>query len=263
MATKDNPGPALVDISGLKDHVKMAVLEASTDDATVESLKKLSIPLLIPYKDTLETASAEIDQLKTKASENENKIDYLTQQIEDLQTRCDDLEQQGRKASMRVFGVPENTPGTTDEKILSLINGNMKMQLPIVLEDIEVSHRVGPTRPPPSTGDQNALPQDGDPNTVTKHPRAILVKFAIRRVKSRVMEERKTLKDNHCKDTNGRDSRVYIQDDLTKRRANMYYQARQLKRAGSIKDTWVSFCKILVKDNHDHIKTVNSAKDLR
>ena len=78
MATKDNPGRALVDISDLKDHMKMAVLEAFTDDATVGSLKKLFIPLFI-YKDALETANAEIDLLKTKASENENKIDYLTQ----------------------------------------------------------------------------------------------------------------------------------------------------------------------------------------
>ena len=91
---------------------------------------------------------------------------------------------------MQVFGVPENTPGTTDEKILSLLNGNMKMQPPIVLEDIDVSHRVVPTRPPPSTGDQNVLPQDGDPNSVAKHPRAILVKFANLHVKSRVMVER-------------------------------------------------------------------------
>ena len=62
-----------------------------------------------------------------------------------------DLEQQGRKGSVRVFGVPKTTEGTTDTKILSVLDEQMKLDPPppppppppIVIEDLEVIHRLG------------------------------------------------------------------------------------------------------------------------
>ena len=153
-----------------------------------------------------------------------------------------------------MFGIPEDTPGNTDTKILSLCNKNLGLEPPLVLDDLEVTHRV--SRPP-------AVPNPNDDSAQSPpKPRPILVKFASKRVKGRVMDERSTLKDNPLKLDNGNTVKIYIQGDLTKRRANLAYRARQLKNAKKILVSWVSNCKILVKDNYNRITLVNDTQDL-
>ena len=65
------------------------------------------------------------------------------------------------------------------------------------------------------------------------------------------MDARWNLKDNSYQKQDGSTSAVYISDDLTKRRANLAFQARKLKRDKRILDTWVTNRKVLVKDNLD------------
>ena len=77
------------------------------------------------------------------------------------------------------------------------------------------------------------------------------------------MDARKMLKTNPPKDNNGVPLKVYVADDLTKRGVNLAYQARQFKRAKRIADTCVMYCKIYIKDNHNHIKLTNTTEDLR
>ena len=178
--------------------------------------------------------------------------------MDELEVRCDDLEQQGRKGSIRVFGLPEEEEGRLEDKILRICNENLKLRPPVVPEEIEVVHRVG--RPP----SQQPVPED-DSREPSK-PRPILVKLSSRRTKGRIMEECKLLKDNpyrYTMDNNIFSKAIYIGDDLTKRRANLAYQARLLKRNNAIKDTWVSNCKILVKNKHNRISQVNSLQDLQ
>ena len=76
------------------------------------------------------------------------------------------------------------------------------------------------------------------------------------------MEKRSNLKDNPLKLDDGRTVKIYIHDDLTKRGANLAYKARQLKNSKKIFDTWVSNCKIVVKDNYNRISLVNDTQDL-
>ena len=55
---------------------------------------------------------------------------------------------------------------------------------------------------------------------------------------------------------------IFFMDDLTRTRAKLAYKARLLKRREKITDTWVWESKVLVKDLHDNIRQINSAKDL-
>ena len=169
----------------------------------------------------------------------------------------------------------------------------MKMDPPISMEDLEVTHRMGkpslpsgqidqpaPAAQPVSHGEAaevptaSALPSDEVTQAsreLTSRdvrqdkrvlPRPILVKFVSRRVKADVMNERKELKGKKLRDATGHEAPIFIQDDLTQRRANLAYQARQLKRNKLVMDTWISFGKIMVKDNHSLITTVNCTSDL-
>ena len=236
------------------DNFKLNFLESLSDVSIVKKYQEILAPLFEPLEIALKSANAEIAQLKTQMAEKDATISALSKKVSDLEIHQDDLEQQGRKASVWVFGIPEDTPGNIDTKILSLCNKNLGLEPPLVLDDLEVTHRVG--RPP-------AVPNPNDDSAESPpKPRPILVKFASRRVKGRVMDERSTLKDNPLKLDNGNTAKIYIQDDLTKRRANLAYRARQLKNAKKILDTWLSNCKILVKDNYNRITLVNDTHDL-
>ena len=116
---------------------------------------------------------------------------------------------------------------------------------PITLDDLEVTHRVGRTVNPKvadqplgvsadgthdagggsegNRGDdygQGDVATDRTKQTQAQAPRPILVKFSNRRTKSKIMENRKNLKDKAFVDANGYKFRIYIQDDPTRRRAN-------------------------------------------
>ena len=225
--------------------------EALSDDTVIKKYQEILNPLFRPFNDALKAANQEISALKVQMAEKDASITSLNRRIAAIESHSDDLEQQGRKGSVRVFGVPEETSGSTDDKILQICNDNLGLDPPLTLDDLEVTHRLG----------REEKKKEGD-NVIPK-PRPIIVKFTNRRVKGRVMDARSTLKDNPCEHSNGKSAPVYIQDDLTKRRANLAYMARQLKRSGAITDTWVSNCKVLAKDSYGRISLISSPLDLQ
>ena len=204
--------------------------EALDDDDIVKKFQTIMSPLMTPVMDALNQANATIDSLKKRMDEKDNKIATLEQNVWDMEIRLDDLEQQGRRGSMRVFGVPEDTPGSVDSKVLALCNSQMDVSPPLVMEDLEVVHRLGKppsgtvradvpapeaatpgSTPGPSPVDSEPLettsvPAPGpQPPLASDHltqpqpaPRPILVKFASRRTKARVMKCKKKLKNNPC-----------------------------------------------------------------
>ena len=172
----------------------------------------------------------------------------------------DDLEQHGHRGSMRVFGIPEHTTATVDDMVLYLVNQHLKVTPPLVLEDIEVAHHLGKPPPKPFVPDPAPREDDDDddksstdadqssptPPPPTTPPRAIIVKFASRRTKLRVMRK-SNQKDNPLQVADGTVHSVYMSDDLTQRRAKLAYQARLLRRSGAILDTWTYDSQILIK----------------
>ena len=82
------------------------------------------------------------------------------------------------------------------------------------------------------------------------------------------MEARKSLKDPPSQDYADYDAmmadgeRIYMADDLTKRRANLAFRAREAKCSKQISDTWVMDMKIMVKDCQNRIKQIFSIDEL-
>ena len=110
-------------------------------------------------------------------------------------------------------------------------------------------------------GPEHQLPHQ--PTQPRPAPRPILVKFASRRTKARVMGCKKDLKSNPCTRLDGTRSPVTVSDDLTKRRATLAFQARTLKRAGTVADAWTFDSKVYIKDNHNRIHPIAKEEDLR
>ena len=55
---------------------------------------------------------------------------------------------------------------------------------------------------------------------------------------------------------------IYMNDDLTNLRAGLARDARSLKTNNKISDTWTIYGKVMIKDNHGHVKTITQPDDL-
>ena len=154
------------------DHFSLCLAVALKSPDIVGQLKQITQPnhdefadlisaelhrQLQPYKEELRAKDQEIKMLKKTISEQNDKLDQL--------------EQHGRRDSLRVAGIPEAVESDdTDAAILSLCAA-IKVDPPVQPEDIAVSHRVG--------------------KTIARKPRQVLVKFATRNIRERVFRAKK------------------------------------------------------------------------
>ena len=227
-------------------------------------LKSHLDPVTVKLTDAIHALTQTVTQLKGEIKSRDDTIRSLQCEVTELQTRVEDLEQHGRRDSLRIFRIMEDEPGNTEDKVLRLCNKRLTLNPPMALEGIAVSHRVGPPTKPAATD-----PNDPDAEAEPVPSRALLVKFVSRRLRERVMGEKKKLKEPVTQDQDPPHDpdipswpKVYITDDLTRAQARLAYQARVLKRDKTILDTWVINCKIMVKDKHEHISQVKTNADL-
>ena len=234
------------------------------------------------YKDEIDTLNATVISLKTQLSAKDNQVATLNSRVETLENKLDDMEQWTRRGSMRIQGLkdsPSESNDSLDQKILAVCS-LIKVEPPLAISDIEVAHRL----PLPRALLQKLAQQDADLRGVALGtlpdgsqstdllklippeklpPRNVIVKFASRRVRSRVMAPaiKKKLK-TELKDKLKYPHHVYFQDDLTSRKAKLAYLGRKLTQDGKINDSWVFDSKVLIKDLNNRIRQIRSIRDL-
>ena len=208
-------------------------------------IKKMIKDFVAPkHDDFMDIVSAEVHRqmlpLRQQLQEKDQEILTLKKTIADQQVQLDDLEQHGRRDSLRVSGIPApEEHDDTDAAVMSVCTA-MKLDPPLDPKDIAVSHRVG--------------------RKVQGKDRQIIVKFATHNVGERVFRARKALKDvNQDKDAG---KKIYINEDLTKFRAGLAREARSYKNSGLINDTWSIYGKIMTKDNYGHVSVIRTYDDL-
>ena len=161
-------------------------------------------------------------------------IERKDAEIRDLQTRltnveerCDDLEQYSRRRpnTVRIRGVAEALNENTDIVVKEL-------SVDISDSDVVRSHRVGRRAEDRST------------------PRDIIVRFTTHNTKTSVMRSARKLKGTH----------VFINEDLTKTRATIAWEARTLKRERKISDTWTRDGVIFVKKGESGIQSFTTQR---
>ena len=120
--TKTDSEAVVIDTDDLRVLVKLSVLEAFSDDTTLDKLKSYMSSLLQPFKDALVKANSEIDCLKADVVDKGRIIQKISVDIEELERTYDDHEQHGSKGSVWIFGVPENIHWDTDPKVIHVLN---------------------------------------------------------------------------------------------------------------------------------------------
>ena len=111
------------------------------------------------------------------------------------QFHIDKLEQYSRRENMRVVGVPATAGEDTDQIVMKL---GKDLGVEIQKEDISTSHRL------------KSKGKRGDP---------ILVRFVRREKKQEMMQQKKKLREQK--------KEIYLEEDLTKMRAAMFYELRR------------------------------------
>lgn len=171
----------------------------------LESLKETNTELT-DRLDSLEhdhnTADAALNALKRDVDSLKVQNSELREQNIKLATRCNDIEQWTRKSAIRVFGVQKMASGREDciSVVHSIIKDKLRLDIPAT--DIEVAHRVQVSR----------RQADGANNK----PPAIIVKFARRDVRDRVLRARSALKNTG----------ITFSEDLTKDNQKLLMEVR-------------------------------------
>ena len=181
----------------------------------------ITAPLMI----TIQKLESVVSELQNVIKEKDTTIASLNQQVQDLTERSDDLEQYSRRNSLRVQGLLQKVADEDPiEKTLELANGTLQLNPPLLPSDIDRAHRTGVTRP-----DQ---------------PRTFLIKFATYQQRQRVLRQRQKLKN----------SGIYLNEDLTRTRSKLMFEARKAKRNKKLSDCWSTDGRIFVKLTADSDK---------
>ena len=167
-------------------------------------------------------------KLRANNAKLREDVDKLTQRVDKAETENDTLEQYTGRNSVRISGVPELEGENTDEEVIRIAN---ELQTHIGPSDtcIDRSHRVGK----PKASGPKAWHRD------------IIVKFATYNARQRVYFKRMDLRDSEDEDMKG----IFINENLTKLRSKLSFDARSLARANILKSVYLTDGKIFVRDN--------------
>ena len=185
------------------DAIKVIFLEALNEDGTANKLLEVLKPTLDRLTDAIQEQTIIIQSQKRDLEKKDDIINKLFKQVDTLEAKLDDIEQWGRRGSMRIQGLPESGEGPVEDKILSLVNTGLKLQPPLQLDETEVAPRL-----PRSLAaveqerEQQQHQADGDNEDANppQLPRSVIIKFVSRRVKTRVMKIPKCCKSRFPKD---------------------------------------------------------------
>lgn len=161
------------------DEITSILTNLVTKDDMDRKIAKLGDEIRKENRDLVDKMKKRISALEDENKELRGAINSLEEQVSehgDMESRLNDLEQQGRKNSIRIFGLRDTSTKETAEEcvteIVNFVNNNLNVTLREV--DIDIAHRLGKF--------------DKD------RPRNVIVKFTHRRKKHEIIRARKELK---------------------------------------------------------------------
>ena len=207
---------------------------------------------VLEQKTTIASLKTTVVGLEKQCANNEKDlaaarktIEEQCEEIAELYSLQDQLEQYTRKNSLEIHGVPESAYRSTEEAVLKLAEA---LEVPVQSQDVEISHKL------PSKG-----------------MKAIIVKFVSHKVKTQLYKERVKLKNVNISDlfpsatsaTRAEAKRIFLNENLTSYRRKIVNRANEMRRDGLLLSVWTLDGKIFVKTspNGSPIR-INELEDL-
>lgn len=199
--------------SAFQPLIRSAINEAvSNAVSTVE--KNVVGPLKKRNKELtqkLEKVESELKSKETLINKQESEIKDLHGQLLVQDQKLDELEQYGRRSSIRLFNLPSEPTTNCEEAVVRLCNETLKVN--ISPEDIERCHPLG--------------------------AKQVICKFRSYKTKAEVYSAKKYLKGNPRK--------IFLTEDLTRRNHKIVEELLKLRKSGRIHSFWTIDGKIYFK----------------
>jgi exosome complex exonuclease DIS3/RRP44 len=267
----------------MSEHEKFmkAFLEVLTNEKVIQTLQEIiSNPLSFEIKnisdshnklmkefqsvkESNEQLQKNISVLHKAITEKDAAIKSLQNTVEELQLKVDEQEQYERRNSLRLSNLPERENENLHARFMK-INDERLFLDDLEEHDIDQIHRVG--------------------RYDSKKTRQVLIKFATYRARNMVYKARKKLlnppdppeeidpeirtdedyddDDEEPEEPEDHTLKLFVNEDLTKRRSTLLWKARIQKKEKKILDCWSFDGRLYVKDKHARIKTLDTEHDL-
>ena len=217
----------------LSDVTIMKIVDAVSSRVKADMAKELS------------TMRGEVVRLRAEIAKKDEMLADLRECLQDtitrqekIERRQDEAEQYSRRNCVRIHGIPETDDENTDNIIVKLCG---EIGADIFQDNIDRSHRVG--------------------RRSEKYDRPILCKFTSHKSKLSLLRRKKKLKDIDVGKLFGART-IFVNEDLTKQRAEVASRARALKRDKEITDCWTTDGIIFVKALSGSITRVTTMSGL-
>ena len=169
---------------------------------------------LMPFINRMQKVEDEMEKMQKGAEKGQQKMEEFEQSI-----RMNDVIITGIKLK------PRNSAHTVTRGVESTDFESVEQQVISQLRNLEINIE------PDQIETCHPLPSGG------RRPPAVLIKFYNRKFKIALLKQGFKLK--------GKD--IYINENLTKKNADIAKRARQLKKNGLIENTWTNNCRIYIK----------------
>ena len=190
-------------------------------------------------KETSTQLGKEVSELRNMVLNKDKEISDLKKKVVYLESDIDRQEQYTRRNSIRIMGLKKHENENISERVINLFNKKMSVVPPVTEEMIERVHRAGPATPSKNRG--------------------VLVKFSSFKVKQRVYAQSKSLK---VKDGQKKDS-IFINEDLTRRRATLFWKAGKLKNEKRLDGCWTYNGTLMILDKNNKVLSISDESDLQ
>jgi len=176
--------------------------------------------------------SGVVNSLRDEVAELRAENNSLKSKVDQLKTAADVAEQYSRRNCLRISGFKESETESTDTIVLDLAR---ELDVELSLEEIDRSYRVGKK---------------------TSKARDIIVKFVSYRSRNRFYRARVRGKDTPAL------AKVYVNEDLTRKRNHILYECRQLFNDELVAGTWSFDGNIFIKDKANKVHRIDKVEDL-
>ena len=237
--------------------------------------------------------SKHIKTLKDELATKNQQIADLNKKYSELEEKYDALEQYTRKRSLRIDGMPEHPDENTHDVVLDMCNNVLQLDPPVLLQDIDNSHLLNPAVPKADGRPRTLLVKF---TNYRARQRVFQSRSTLKTVNARKQyrrprdhtDQEETAAENedmaHDDDDTGdpdgdtapsmtRRSAahyetikltcpIYLNEDLSRARSLLSFDARKLRRDGKIADTWVFDGRIKIKTLNNLVVNINKKQDL-
>ncbi|KAI5713981.1 hypothetical protein M8J76_009009 [Diaphorina citri] len=160
------------------------------------SSEPLTIQMLMNNGSLLQALSDQIAQklntlMEKRVEQLERDVQYLQKENVDLKNKMIELEQYGRRNSIRIFGMQESKDEDTVAAVVQLVNSRLNIQ--VTNRDVDACHRLGKVK-------------------TNGKPRSIICKFTSRLIRDKVYFNKKQLKG----------TKINIKEDLCKEKMDLF-----------------------------------------